>query len=102
MQLYKAETPGPMKDNKLTPRITETAKNLWLVYFGITVLCIISLKIAGMDWFDSICHAFATMGLGGFSTHDASISFFKSIGIEIVLIIFMLISAMNFATHFFR
>lgn len=100
MQLYKAETPGPMKDNKLTPRITETAKNLWLVYFGITLLCIISLRIAGMDWFDAICHAFATMGLGGFSTHDASVSFFNSVAIEIVLIIFMLISAMNFATHF--
>lgn len=100
MQLYKAETPGPMKDNKLTPRITETAKNLWLVYFGITVLCIVSLKIAGMDWFDSVCHAFATMGLGGFSTHDASVSFFNSVAIEVVLIVFMLIAAMNFATHF--
>lgn len=100
MQLYKAETPGPMKDNKLTPRITETAKNLWLVYFGITMLCIVSLRIVGMDWFDAICHAFATMGLGGFSTHDASVSFFNSVAIEIVLIIFMLISAMNFATHF--
>lgn len=100
MQLYKAETPGPMKDSKLTPRITETAKNLWLVYFGITLLCIVSLKIAGMDWFDSICHAFATMALGGFSTHDASVSFFNSVAIEAVLIVFMLIAAMNFATHF--
>jgi trk system potassium uptake protein TrkH len=100
MQLYKAETPGPMKDSKLTPRITETAKNLWLIYFGITLLCIISLRIAGMDWFDAICHAFATMGLGGFSTHDASVSFFNSVAIEVVLTIFMLISAMNFATHF--
>jgi trk system potassium uptake protein len=100
MQLYKAETPGPMKDSKLTPRITETAKNLWLVYFGITIACIISLKIAGMDWFDSICHAFAAMGLGGFSTHDASISFFNSAVIEAVLIVFMLIAALNFATHF--
>jgi trk system potassium uptake protein TrkH len=100
MQLYKAETPGPMKDSKLTPRITETAKNLWLVYFGITLLCIISLRIAGMNWFDSVCHAFATMALGGFSTHDASVSFFNSVPIEIVLIIFMLIAALNFATHF--
>jgi trk system potassium uptake protein TrkH len=100
MQLYKAETPGPMKDNKLTPRITETAKNLWLVYFGITVFCILSLRIVGMDWFDAICHAFATMGLGGFSTHDVSISFFNSVAIESVLIVFMLIAAMNFATHF--
>lgn len=100
MQLYKAETPGPMKDSKLTPRITETAKSLWLVYFGITLLCIMSLRIAGMDWFDSVCHAFATMGLGGFSTHDASVSFFNSVAIEFVLIIFMLIAALNFATHF--
>lgn len=99
-QLYKAETPGPMKDAKLTPRITETARNLWLVYFGITLACIVSLKIAGMSWFDAVCHAFAAMGLGGFSTHDASIGFFNSPAIEIVLIIFMLLAVMNFATHF--
>jgi len=100
MQLFKAETPGPMKDDKLTPRITETAKNLWLVYFGITLACIGSLKLAGMDWFDATCHAFAAMGLGGFSTHDASVGYFNSPLIEYVLIIFMLIAGMNFATHF--
>jgi trk system potassium uptake protein TrkH len=99
-QLYKAETPGPMKDAALTPRITETARNLWMVYFGITVACILSLKAAGMNWLDAICHAFAAMGLGGFSTHDASVGFFNSPAIEFVLIVFMLISAMNFATHF--
>jgi trk system potassium uptake protein TrkH len=99
-QLYKAETPGPMKDSTLTPRITETARNLWLVYFGITVACIVSLKVAGMSWFDAVCHAFATMGLGGFSTHDASIGFFNSPAIEFVLIVFMILAAMNFATHF--
>ncbi|MDP2787652.1 MAG: TrkH family potassium uptake protein [Pseudomonadota bacterium] len=100
MQLYKAETPGPMKDDKLTPRITETAKNLWLVYFVITLACIGSLKLAGMDWFDATCHAFAAMGLGGFSTHDASVGYFNSALIEYVLIIFMLIAGMNFASHF--
>jgi trk system potassium uptake protein TrkH len=100
MQLYKAESTGPIKDSKITPRITETAKNLWLVYVGITALCIICLKIAGMDWFDAICHGFAAMSLGGFSTHDASVGFFHSLPIEIVLITFMLISGMNFATHF--
>jgi trk system potassium uptake protein TrkH len=100
MQLFKAETPGPMKDDKLTPRITETAKNLWLVYFIITLACIGSLMWAGMDWFDAICHAFSAMGLGGFSTHDASIGHFNSPLIEYVLIIFMLIAGMNFATHF--
>ncbi len=99
-QLFKAETPGPMKDSALAPRITETARNLWLVYCGITVACIVSLKLAGMSWFDSVCHAFAAMGLGGFSTHDASVGWFKSPAIEFVLIIFMLLAAMNFATHF--
>lgn len=99
-QLFKAETPGPMKDSTLTPRITETARNLWLVYFGITVACILSLKAAGMNWLDAICHAFAAMGLGGFSTHDASVGYFNSPAIEFVLIAFMLLAAMNFATHF--
>jgi trk system potassium uptake protein TrkH len=100
MQVYKAETPGPIKDNKLTPRITETAKNLWLVYFGITAVCIVALKLAGMNWLDAICHAFAAMSLGGFSTYDASVGHFDSVAIEAVLIFFMLIAAMNFATHF--
>lgn len=99
-QLFKAETPGPMKDSALTPRITETARNLWLVYLGITIACIVSLKLAGMNWLDAICHAFAAMGLGGFSTHDASVGFFNSPAIEAVLIVFMLLAAMNFATHF--
>jgi len=100
MQLYKAETPGPVKNDKLTPRITQTAKALWFVYFLITVACILSLRIAGMDWFDAVCHAFAAMALGGFSTHDASVGYFDSVPIEIVLIVFMLIAAMNFGRHF--
>jgi len=99
-QLYKAETPGPMKDSTLTPRITETARSLWLVYFGITVACIVSLKWAGMSWFDAVCHAFSAMGLGGFSTHDASIEYFHSPLIEFVMIVFMLLAVINFATHF--
>ena len=99
-QLFKAETPGPMKDSALTPRITETARNLWLVYLGITLACIASLKLAGMNWLDAVCHAFAAMGLGGFSTHDASVGYFDSPLIEFVLIVFMLLAAMNFATHF--
>jgi trk system potassium uptake protein TrkH len=94
MQLYKAETPGPVKNEKLTPRITQTAKALWFVYFLITVACIVSLRIAGMDWFDAVCHAFAAMALGGFSTHDASVGYFDSARIEFVLIVFMLIAAM--------
>jgi len=100
MQLYKAETPGPMKDSKLTPRITETAKALWLVYFAITAACAVALRIAGMGWFDAINHAFATLSLGGFSTHDASVGFFNSPAIEGVLIVFMLVAALNFASHF--
>jgi trk system potassium uptake protein TrkH len=99
-QLLMAETPGPIKDSKLTPRITETAKSLWLVYGGITLLCILCLRWAGMNWLDAICHAFATMGLGGFSTHDASVGYFDSPAIEAVLIVFMLIAGLNFATHF--
>lgn len=99
-QLFKAETPGPMKDAALAPRITETARNLWLVYLAITIACIASLKTVGMSWLDAICHAFATMGLGGFSTHDANIAYFNSPAIEFVLIVFMLLAAMNFATHF--
>lgn len=99
-QLYKAETPGPMKDSTLTPRITETARNLWMVYFSITVACIVALRVAGTSWFDAVCHAFSAMGLGGFSTHDDSVGYFKSPAIEAVLIVFMLLAAMNFATHF--
>ncbi|MDP2832482.1 MAG: potassium transporter TrkG [Pseudomonadota bacterium] len=100
MQLFKAETPGPMKDTKLTPRITETAKNLYLVYVAITAACIGALMWAGLDWFEATCHAFAAMGLGGFSTHDASVGYFNSPLVEYVLIIFMLIAGMNFATHY--
>ncbi len=89
-----------MKDAKLTPRITETAKALWLVYGGLTLACTLALLAAGMPLFDAICHAFSTLSLGGFSTHDTSIGFFHSAQIEFVLIVFMLGSAMNFATHF--
>ncbi|PPD20628.1 MAG: potassium transporter Trk [Methylomonas sp.] len=100
MQLYKAEIAGPVKDSKLTPRIAETARLLWLVYAGTTVLCIIGLKWAGMGWFDAICHSFAAMGLGGFSTHDASVGYYDSPAIELVLTVFMLVAAINFATHY--
>lgn len=99
-QLFKAETPGPMKDSALTPRIAETARNLWIVYVSITVLCIASLKLAGMSWLDAVCHSFSAMGLGGFSTHDASVGYFNSPQIEFLLMIFMLIAVINFATHF--
>jgi trk system potassium uptake protein TrkH len=100
MQLYKAETPGPMKDEKLTPRITETAKNLWFIYVGLNVLCIFSYWAAGMSLFDAVCHSFATIALGGFSTHDASIGHFQSLTIEGVAGVFTLVSAVNFALYF--
>ena len=99
-QLFKAETPGPMKDSALTPRIADTARNLWVVYVAITLLCTVTLKWAGMDWLDAVCHAFSAMGLGGFSTHDASIGYFDSPLIELVMIVFMLLAVINFATHF--
>jgi trk system potassium uptake protein TrkH len=100
MQLYKAETPGPMKDSKLTPRIADTAKALWLVYAALTLACIACLRVAGMNWLDAICHAFAALALGGFSTYDASVGHFDSPAIELVLTVFMVLAAMNFATHF--
>jgi trk system potassium uptake protein TrkH len=100
MQLYKAETPGPVKNEKLTPRITQTAKALWFVYVLITIACVLALKVAGMTWFDAIFHAFSTLSLGGFSNYDASIGHYDSVAVEIVLIFFMLVSALNFSRHF--
>jgi len=99
-QLFKAETPGPMKDAALAPRIADTARNLWAVYLVITLACIATLKCAGMSWLDAVCHGFSTMGLGGFSTHDASVGYFDSPLIEFIMIVFMLFAVVNFATHF--
>jgi len=99
-QLFKAETPTPMKDTKLTPRIAETAKGLWLVYFALTVACGLAYYWAGMTALDALMHAFTTLGLGGFSTHDESYAYWNSPRIEGVAIVFMLIAAINFATHF--
>ena len=100
MQLYRAETPGPMKDSKLTPRITETAKALWYIYLGLTVVCGLAFWLAGMNGFDALAHSFSTVAIGGFSTHDASMGYFDSTLIESVAIIFMLLAGMNFALHF--
>lgn len=100
MSLYKAETPGPIKDDKLTPRITQTAKSLWTIYFTLTALCALGYHAVGMSWFDALCHAFATLSLGGFSTHDASFGHFNSPAIEAVSMLFMLLATLNFATHF--
>lgn len=100
MQLYRAETPGPVKDNKLTPRITETAKALWYIYLGLTVCCAIAYWFAGMNWFDAIGHSFSTVAIGGFSTHDLSIGYFNSPTIELVAVVFMLLAGVNFSLHF--
>jgi trk system potassium uptake protein TrkH len=100
MQLFRAETPGPVKDNKLTPRITETAKALWFIYLGLTVACSAAYWVAGMNFFDAIAHAFSTVAIGGFSTHDASIGYFDNTAIELIAVVFMLLSGINFAIHF--
>jgi len=100
MQLYRAETPGPMKDSKLTPRITETAKALWYIYLSLTIGCAVAFYLAGMSWFDAVSHSFSTVAIGGFSTHDASIGYFNSITIEMITVVFMLLAGMNFSLHF--
>ena len=100
MQLYRAETPGPMKDSKLTPRITETAKALWLIYLGITVLCVLAYWLGGMSLFDAVGHAFSTVAIGGMSTHDAGFAWFDSPTLEVLATIFMVVAGINFAIHF--
>lgn len=100
MQLYRAETPGPMKDNKLTPRITETAKALWYIYLSLTIVCAVAYWLAGMTPFDAVSHSFSTVAIGGFSTHDASLGFFDNPLIEWIAVVFMTIAGINFAIHF--
>jgi trk system potassium uptake protein len=99
MQLYKGQTPGTVKDERLTPRITETVRSLWLVYALLTAAGIIALRLAGMSWFDAVCHAFSAVGLGGFSTHDRSVGYFNSPVIELTLSALLLIASLNFARH---
>ena len=100
MQLYRAETPGPVKESKMTPRIAETAKHLWFIYLGLTTLCAFAYWLAGMSGFDAICHSFSTIAIGGFSTHDASMGYFNSPIINLVCVFFLLIAGVNFALHF--
>jgi len=99
-QVYKAETPGPMKDAKFTPRISETARGLWSVYFGFSVACLLAYRWAGMSWADAFMHMCTTMGLGGFSSHDASIGFFDSHRVEAVATVFMALAGINFLRYF--
>ena len=100
MQLYRAETPGPLKDSKLTPRITETAKALWLIYLGITLLCALAYWLGGMTVFDAVGHAFSTVAIGGMSTHDAGFAHFESQTLEMIATFFMVVAGINFAVHF--
>ena len=101
MQLYRAETPGPMKDNKLTPRITGTAKALFLIYLVMTITCAAAYWFAGMSPFDALAHSFSTVAIGGFSTHDASMGYFDNPAILWIAIVFMWLAGINFALHFF-
>lgn len=100
MQLYRAEAPGPVKDDKLTPRITETAKLLWYIYLVMTIIFAIAYRLAGMDWFDAICHAFSVAGTGGFSNHDSGLSYFNSTTIDYLTIVFMVLAGANFSLYF--
>jgi trk system potassium uptake protein TrkH len=100
MQLYKAETPGSFKENKIAPRLTHTAKALWYIYLTITIACTLAYFLAGMSFFDAICHAFSTVSIGGFSTYDESFAYFNSSTLEVIAIVFMLIAGINFSLHF--
>lgn len=100
MQLYRAETPGPVKDSKMTPRIADTAKHLWYIYLSLTIACAVAYWLAGMSGFDAICHSFSTIAIGGFSTHDASMGYFNSPTINLVCVFFLVIAGVNFALHY--
>jgi trk system potassium uptake protein TrkH len=100
MQIYRAETPGPMKDSKLTPRIAETANVLFKIYLALTAACALAYWAAGMSGFDAIGHSFSTVAIGGFSTHDSSIGFFDSGAIMAICVFFMIVSGLNFALHY--
>ena len=99
MQLYKAETPGPVKDSKLTPRIAETAKALWYIYMGLTIACALAYWVAGMSLFDAVNHSMSTLATGGFSTHTESMAGFSG-AIQTVTIVFMMLAGTNFALHY--
>ena len=100
VQLYKAETPGPMKDARLTPRIAETARGLWGIYFAFSAACLLAYRWVGMSWPDAFMHMCSTMGLGGFSSHDASFGYWNSASMELVATVFMALSGISFARYF--
>ena len=100
-QLFKMDAPGFDSSEKLTPTIRESAAALWKIYIGLTVLCFFAYVIAGMDSFNAVSHALSTVSIGGFSTYDQSIGFFNNVYIEIVCIMFMLLSATSFSLHYY-
>jgi len=100
MSLYRAEISGPLKENKMRPRIAETAKTLWLIYASLTLLCAFAYWLVGMSPFDAITHSFSTVSIGGFSTHDSSMAYFNSPAVNLITVAFLLISACNYALHF--
>lgn len=100
MQLYKSEAPGPVKDEKLTPRITQTARALGGIYLLLTAACTAAYAFAGMDSFDALAHAFSTVSTGGFSPYDAGLGHFHSYAVDMVAVVFMFLGAINFALHF--
>jgi trk system potassium uptake protein TrkH len=99
-QLFKTETAGPLKDQKLTPRMAETARGLWTVYFVLSLACMLAYRWAGMSWADAFMHMCTTMGLGGFSSHDASFGYWNSPLIEGVAVVFMMLAGVSFALYF--
>jgi trk system potassium uptake protein TrkH len=98
-QILRAEIPGPVKETRITPRLLETFRGFWFLYAGLTALCAVAYKMAGMDWFDAVLHAMSTVALGAFSSHDASLAYFDSVAVEVVAIVFMFAAAMSFVTH---
>lgn len=100
LQLFRTEITGPVKDDKLTPKITQSAKGIWLIYVVFTVVCTVCYALSGMTWFDAIGHSFSTVSTGGFSTHDAGMAYFASPYIKIVAIIFMFLGGISFKVHF--
>ncbi len=99
-QLYQSEVPGPSKDEKITPRLADTARRLWLIYALLAVACCLSYGLAGMGWFDALCHSLSTVSLGGFSTHGASLGYYDNAAIEVVGGVFSILAAVNFALYF--
>ncbi len=100
MQLYRAEAPGPLKEEKLTPRLTQTAQALWLIYLSLTAACALGYWLAGMTPFDAVAHSLSTLSTGGFSTHDASIGYYQSQDVEAVAVVFMVLASLNFGVHY--